>query len=149
MTEEKRSTINVRLGETLLQAIRERAAGNANSMNAEIVQRLEASLSGNAIPDVTPTAGLDVDERSLVRMWRAMNEGERGALAAVAERLAENASNDAWSLGRGGLQIKDENLREIHDRQEVVLLGIWRSMSRPQRSRLLALMESLIDPNAA
>ena len=33
----------------------------------------------------------DADERSLVRMWRAMNEGERLALRAVAERLADKA----------------------------------------------------------
>jgi len=33
----------------------------------------------------------DADERSLLRMWRAMNDGERLALRAVAERLADKA----------------------------------------------------------
>lgn len=38
----------------------------------------------------------DADERSLLRMWRAMNDAERAALIAVAERLAAKASsNDA------------------------------------------------------
>ncbi|GBR02086.1 helix-turn-helix domain-containing protein [Asaia lannensis] len=35
----------------------------------------------------------DADERSLLRMWRAMNDGERAAMASVAERLAEKASD--------------------------------------------------------
>jgi len=38
----------------------------------------------------------DADERSLLRMWRAMNEAERRAIVGVAERLADRSdSHDA------------------------------------------------------
>lgn len=36
----------------------------------------------------------DPVERALLRMWRAMNEDERSALAAVAERLADKVRRD-------------------------------------------------------
>lgn len=65
------------------------ADSNHRSVNAEIVQRLDASLSGRPILDVPQSEGLDADERSLIRMWRAMNDAERFALRAVAERLAD------------------------------------------------------------
>lgn len=41
--------------------------------------------------DTSRDVAKDADERSLLRMWRAMNEGERLALRAVAERLADKA----------------------------------------------------------
>ncbi|WP_291365290.1 helix-turn-helix domain-containing protein [Acetobacter sp. UBA5411] len=58
---------------------------------------LEVSLDylrhGSQIP--TFKAGSEViedpDERSLLRMWRAMDEPEKAALRAVAERLASKA----------------------------------------------------------
>ncbi|ETC99694.1 MULTISPECIES: Arc family DNA-binding protein [Asaia] len=41
--------------------------------------------------DQTSSDGLDAVERALIRMWRAMNDGERNALAVVAEQLADKA----------------------------------------------------------
>lgn len=76
----------------LKEKIEESAAKTGRSLNAEIVQRLQASLSGRPILDVSESEGLDADERSLVRMWRAMNESERYALRVVAERLADKAA---------------------------------------------------------
>lgn len=48
---------------------------------------------GQTVPSLEGSGEIikDADERSLLRMWRAMNEGERLALRAVAERLAEKA----------------------------------------------------------
>ncbi|MFS8371309.1 Arc family DNA-binding protein [Acetobacter indonesiensis] len=72
-------------------ALEECAKRNKRTLTAEILTRLDASLSQRAIPDVPETVDMNADERSLVRMWRAMNEGERLALRAVAERLADKA----------------------------------------------------------
>lgn len=45
--------------------------------------------------DETSNDDLDGVERALIRMWRAMNDGERNALAVVAEQLAEKARIDS------------------------------------------------------
>ncbi|NSL91696.1 Arc family DNA-binding protein [Acetobacter syzygii] len=71
--------------------IEEAAAKNGRSLNAEIVQRLDASLSGRPILDVSESEGLDSDERSLVRLWRAINDTEQSALRTLVERLADKA----------------------------------------------------------
>lgn len=48
---------------------------------------------GQTVPSLEGSGEIikDADERSLVRMWRAMNDAERAALRAVAERLADRA----------------------------------------------------------
>ncbi|ASC05168.1 Arc family DNA-binding protein [Acetobacter pasteurianus] len=86
--------LKLRLSPELKEKVEKSADSNHRSINAEIVQRLDASLSGRPILDVSESEGLDADERALVRMWRAMNEGERFALRVVAERLAEKSSSD-------------------------------------------------------
>ncbi|WP_336718728.1 Arc family DNA-binding protein [Asaia bogorensis] len=44
------------------------------------------------LPDYqTSNDDLDAAERALIRMWRAMYDGERNALAGVAEQLADKA----------------------------------------------------------
>lgn len=72
-------------------ALEESAKRSNRTLTAEILTRLEASLAQRSVPDLPETADMNADERSLVRMWRAMNEGERFALRVVAERLADKA----------------------------------------------------------
>ncbi|NIE81552.1 MULTISPECIES: Arc family DNA-binding protein [Asaia] len=82
---------NLRIPKEDFSRLQEAADARSHSMNAEIVQRLEASLSGGAVPDVPASADLAAVELALIRMWRAMNDGERNALAVVAEQLAGKA----------------------------------------------------------
>ncbi|WP_310255610.1 Arc family DNA-binding protein [Acetobacter pasteurianus] len=92
MSDERRVPITLRMPRALLDNLKAQADLRSHSMNAEIVQRLEESvylsLSAHALEEGEE---LTDNERSLVRMWRAMNEGERLALRAVAERLADKA----------------------------------------------------------
>lgn len=83
--------LHIRVANELKDKLEGLAKASGRSMNAEIVQRLEMSISQRVAPDLPETAEINKDERSLVRMWRAMNEGERLALRAVAERLADKA----------------------------------------------------------
>jgi|GEM_PF-5832043 len=98
MANDKRSTINIRLGESLLQELRVRAAHNAQSMNAEIVQRLATSVGAAATGLSRNTANLSMDESSLVRLWRTMRGNERSALLAVVELFAEKAQSDRTQM---------------------------------------------------
>lgn len=107
---DSRPSVTIRMPSFLKGKIEERSKKQVRSLNAEIVYLLgfaideiddwerhkeaqEALLSGDwlNIPPIEDMNGLNADERSLVRMWRAMNEGERLALRAVAERLADKA----------------------------------------------------------
>ncbi len=94
MANDKRSTINIRLGESLLQELRVRAAHNAQSMNAEIVQRLATSIGAAATGLSRNTGSLSMDESSLVQIWRTMRGNERSALLAVVELFAVKAQSD-------------------------------------------------------
>lgn len=82
-----------RIPPDMKEALEDSAKRCNRTLTAEILTRLDASLSQRPVPDLPETADMDVDERSLVRMWRVMNEGERLALRAVAERLADKANN--------------------------------------------------------
>lgn len=85
--------LHVRLANELKDKLESLAKASGRSVNAEIVQRLEMSISQRPPPNLPETAEINSDERSLVRMWRAMNEAERAALRAVAERLADKADS--------------------------------------------------------
>jgi len=54
---------------------------------------LDHLRSGAPVPALQPSSDVvkDADERSLLRMWRAMNEAERRLIVGVAERLADRA----------------------------------------------------------
>ncbi|MCG4261354.1 Arc family DNA-binding protein [Acetobacter senegalensis] len=93
MADEKRSTINIRLGESLLQTMREEAARHARSMNAEIVRRLEASLPSSHMPSIPETADITAEERALVRMWRALGSEEKRSVS-VLLRAATSSKSD-------------------------------------------------------
>lgn len=107
-----RPSVTIRMPSFLKEKIEERSKKQLRSLNAEIVYLLgfaidevdewerfkatqEALLAEDwlSIPATEDTNELNADERSLVRMWRAMTEGERLALRAVAERLADKASD--------------------------------------------------------
>lgn len=66
--------------------IEEAASKNGRSLNAEIVQRLDASLSGRPILGVPQSEGLDDDERALVALWRKMDEDQRRSWLLLLER---------------------------------------------------------------
>lgn len=88
----ERLSISIRMTRELLDKIKELADLRSHSMNAEIVHRLEESVSLSLSAHALEVGEeLTDNERSLVRMWRAMNEGERFALRTVAERLADKA----------------------------------------------------------
>ncbi|ATJ90430.1 MULTISPECIES: Arc family DNA-binding protein [Acetobacter] len=93
MADEKRSTINIRLGESLLQIMREEAARHARSMNAEIVRRLEASLPSSRIPCIPETADITAEERALLRMWRTLGSEEKRSVS-VLLRAATSSKSD-------------------------------------------------------
>lgn len=78
-----------------MQTMREEAAKHANSMNAEIVQRLEASLSRLPIPDLPQTADMDDEERTLVHLWRALGEEERRSLMVLLRAAIISNNNTA------------------------------------------------------
>ena len=111
---DSRPSVTIRMPSVLKGKIEERSKKQLRSLNAEIVYLLgfaidevdewerykdaqEAMLAEDwlNIPPIEDMNGLNADERSLVRMWRAMNEGERFALRAVAERLADKAEGNA------------------------------------------------------
>jgi len=85
---EQRLSVSIRMPRALLDALKDAADERSHSMNAEIVQRLDASLQGRLIASVPASEGLDSTEESLVKMWRAMNEDEKQALLLLSERLA-------------------------------------------------------------
>lgn len=85
--------LHIRVANELKDKLESLAKASGRSMNSEIVQRLEMSISHRPAPALPETAEINNDERSLVRMWRAMNESERYALRVVAERLADRADS--------------------------------------------------------
>ncbi|MCE2574805.1 Arc family DNA-binding protein [Komagataeibacter sp. FNDCR2] len=111
MNDQRRSSITVRLGEDLLQSMREAAARNAHSTNAEIVQRLENSLASGRF-DLQGIYSQDYDgllkpgERSLINIWRSLTDPEKQALAILLSKLAPEKSDDdllnlSETLGNG------------------------------------------------
>lgn len=99
MATDLRSTINVRLGERLLQTLRVSAAKNARSMNAEIVQRLEASLQPQTIlGSVTgPLDGIQaetIEEKALLAIMRVLTAKEQVILRALLDGLVDAREMD-------------------------------------------------------
>ena len=85
--------------------MREAAARNAHSTNAEIVQRLENSLASGRF-DLQDIYSQDYDgllkpgERSLINIWRSLTEPEKQALAILLSKLApEKSDDDLLDLG--------------------------------------------------
>ncbi|MGX7346308.1 Arc family DNA-binding protein [Acetobacter pasteurianus] len=113
---DSRSSVTIRMPSDLKGKIEERAKREVRSLNAEMVYLLRFAIGEidewerwqgqinqldmdldfdpHAPHEVTNPRELDADEHSLLRMWRAMNEGERFAIRVVAERLAEKSSSD-------------------------------------------------------
>ena len=121
MNDHRRSSITVRLGEDLLQSMREAAARNAHSTNAEIVQRLENTL----VPGTVEFQGIQSEkydslfnpgERSLINIWRSLTGPEKTALAILLSKLApEQSDEDIVNLGEtigNGPKAKRRRLRQ-------------------------------------
>ncbi|NHN85810.1 Arc family DNA-binding protein [Acetobacter musti] len=89
MQDLRRSSITVRLGEELLHALRIEAAKRPQSVNAEIVQRLEESLKkGSLLTDALEefdrdNAPKDSEERALMKIFRGMTAQEKAVLKAL------------------------------------------------------------------
>lgn len=94
-SEEKYQRVNLRIPKELHARVMEAAGERSHSMNAEIVQRLEVSLSGRPIVDVPESEGLNADERSLVRAMRSMDDDERAALVSLARMLSSREARRA------------------------------------------------------
>ncbi|GAN72096.1 hypothetical protein ASY01nite_13820 [Acetobacter syzygii] len=109
---DSRPSVTIRMPSVLKGKIEERSKRQLRSLNAEIVYLLgfaidevddwerhkdaqEVILPDDWLntPPIEDMNELSADERSLVRMWRAMNDAERAALRAVAERLADKADS--------------------------------------------------------
>ena len=78
--------LKLRLSPELKEKVEKSADSNHRSVNAEIVQRLEVSLSGRPILGVPQSEGLDDDERALVALWRRMDEDQRRSWLLLLER---------------------------------------------------------------
>jgi len=95
MQDLKRSSITVRLGEALLHALRVEAAKRPQTVNAEIVQRLEASLSRQreaASPKlVSVPTDMQLSPESLewLGLWDDMDASQRRRALAVIKAVID------------------------------------------------------------
>lgn len=95
MTDERRVPITLRMPRALLDALKDAADGRSHSMNAEIVQRLEASLSkGSLLTEALEGYERQLmpsnpDERGIIKILRAMTEKEKAILLGVINGIAD------------------------------------------------------------
>lgn len=74
-------------------ALEESAKRSNRTLTAEILTRLNSSLSQRAVPDVSSAEDMDEEERVLVLSWRALGSEEKRSLMVLLR--AAIASNDA------------------------------------------------------
>lgn len=74
-------------------ALEESAKRSNRTLTAEILTRLNSSLSQRAVPDVSSAEDMDEEERVLVLSWRALGSEEKRSLMVLLR--AAIANNDA------------------------------------------------------
>jgi len=119
MTGEKRSTINVRLGEDLLQKMRLAAAQSGHSMNAEIVQRLESSLA-DAQPILMqwdPWPALPKTQADIEDQIEHIRRNIAGMQLNTENILLLNSDEFTPERAKGTIAVLTEMVRQNWDRQ--------------------------------
>ncbi|MCE2579597.1 Arc family DNA-binding protein [Komagataeibacter sp. FNDCR1] len=84
MSDSSTRSITVRLDASILQSIREAAAKNSRSMNAEIAERLAESIRHPESKDGNPIAPDEVEERvKMLRREMAFIDFDRSSLTEI------------------------------------------------------------------
>ncbi|MFT8367548.1 MAG: Arc family DNA-binding protein [Acetobacter papayae] len=89
MTDESRATFTLRASRELLDRLKTAADERSHSMNAEIVQRLEASLDERNAPHIPETKEISESEKALLQTMRGLTTDEQEAVKEIARQLHE------------------------------------------------------------
>jgi len=92
---EQRLSVSIRMTRALLDALKEAADARSHSMNAEIVQRLEASLPKTTLltedfeKAMASAEPRDREERAMLLVYRNLSPKEREALRAMFDAFTD------------------------------------------------------------
>ena len=91
---EQRLSISIRMTRDLLDRLKDAADARSHSMNAEIVQRLEGTLSSSRSINIggnrSKSSNLQEEEDgALISLWHELNPKQRSAVIALIEHLVE------------------------------------------------------------